>query len=238
MRPGRLWFRPDVSGSREGVEPSTRNCHCPVIGFGGVPLAQQLPAVERAALGKEKRKVWHAKCKEVLGGRNPSRRRKQIMRPLSKLVGALVVGFVGVANAEQVTVYEAPFEASDQPISADFAVNRKLGRAWVDVEVQSRVNGSEAQFDPPLQRQLDGLYYDSARKQVLYRTATGPIVCAEDATTLGETYLKSTGNCGLISSTEQRSVDDGFDVHKQTVAKVVFEAQTSTSHQHAAAARK
>jgi hypothetical protein len=75
---GRLWFRPDVSGSREGVEPSTRNCHCPVIGFGGVPLAQQLPAVERAALGKEKRKVWHAKCKEVLGGRNPSRRRKQL----------------------------------------------------------------------------------------------------------------------------------------------------------------
>jgi hypothetical protein len=160
-----------------------------------------------------------------------------MMRSLSKLAGALVVGFVGVANAEQVTVYEAPLEDSSQQISADFAVNRKLGRAWVDVEVQPSMSGSEAQFDPPMQRHVDGLYYDSARKQVLYRTAAGPIVCAEDATTLGETHLKSTGNCRLIPSTEQRSVDDGFDVHEQTVAKVVFDAQTSTARQRAAAPR-
>jgi hypothetical protein len=159
------------------------------------------------------------------------------MRSLSKLIGALVVGFVGVANAEQVTVYEAPLDDSSQQLSADFAVNRELGRAWVDVEVQSGVNSSEAQFDPSIQRQVDGLYYDSARKQVLYRTATGPIVCAEDATILWETYLKSTGNCRLIPSTEQRSVDDGFDVHGQTVAKVVFDAQTSIARQQAAAPR-
>ncbi len=131
------------------------------------------------------------------------------MKSLSKLVGALVVGFVGVANAEQVIVYEAP-----------------LG-----------MSGSEPLFIPPVERQVDGLYYDSARKQVLYRTAAGPIVCAEDATTLGETYLKDTGNCRLIRSTEQRSFDDGFDVREEPVAKVVFDAQTSTAPQHAAAPR-
>lgn len=157
------------------------------------------------------------------------------MRTLSKLVGALVLGFVGVANAEQVIVYEAPLDGSNQQISADFAVNRKLGRAWVDVEVQGGVTGSEALFVPPMEKQVDGLYYDSARKQVLYRTAAGPIVCAEDATTLGETHLKSTGNCRLIPSTERRPVDDGFDVREQTVAKVVFDAQSSTAPQHAAA---
>ena len=155
------------------------------------------------------------------------------MRSLIKSLGALVVGFVGAACADQVIVYEVPLDSLHQ-ISASFAVNRELGRAWVDVAVQSRVSGSEAQFDPPIPSQVDGLYYDSARKQVLYRTATGPIVCAEDARVLWETYLKSTGNCRLIPSTEQRRVDNGFDVHEQTVAKVVLDTQTATARLQAA----
>jgi hypothetical protein len=151
------------------------------------------------------------------------------MRSSIKLVGALVVSFVGVAYADPVIVYEAPL-GSDQ-ISASFAVNRELSRAWVDVEVRSPVSGSEPLFNLPIERQVDGLYYDSARKQVLYRTAAGPVVCAED----GGTRLKSTGNCRLISSTEQRSVDDGFDVHQQTVAKIVLDVQTETARLQAAA---
>jgi len=156
------------------------------------------------------------------------------MRSSIKLLGALVVGFVGVAYADQVIVYEAPL-SSDQHVSANFAVNRTLGRAWVDVEVRSSMSGSEALFELPIEKQVDGLYYDSARKQVLYRTATGPIVCAEDATSLGGTHLKSTENCRLIPSTEQRSVDNGFDVHEQRVAKVVLDAQTATARLEAAA---
>jgi len=150
----------------------------------------------------------------------------------SKLVGALVgvAGFIGVANAEQVIVYEA-VGGSSQLVSASFAVNRELGRAWVNVQLQSSPS-SEPAFDPPIEKHVDGLYYDSARKQVLYRTATGPIVCAEDATT----YLKSTGNCRLIPITEQRKIDDGFDVREQTVARVVFDVQ-ATSAQHAATPR-
>src|SRR5215471_7654667 len=125
------------------------------------------------------------------------------MRPLIKLLGALLGGFGGAAYADQVIVYETPL-ASDHQISASFGVNRELGRAWVDVVVRPLWSGSEPTFDPPTPWQVDGLYYDSAQKQVLYRTATGPVVCAEDATSLGGTYLKSTGNCRLIPSTEQR----------------------------------
>ena len=147
---------------------------------------------------------------------------------MRSLIGALVIGFVGVAHADQVIVYEAPL-SSDQQVAANFAVNRKLGRAWVDVEVRSSMSGSEALFELPIERQVDGLYYDSAQKQVLYRTATGPIVCAEDATALWATYLKSTGNCPLILRTEQRSVDDGIAVYERTVAKVILDAQTATA---------
>lgn len=119
---------------------------------------------------------------------------------LSKIVGALigVWAFMGVANAEQVLVYEAPADGSSHVTSVNFAVNRDLGRAWVDVGVQSNPSGSEPSFDPPIERRIDGLYYDSARKQVLYRTANGPIVCADDA----GSHLNDTGNCKLIASTE------------------------------------
>ena len=86
---------------------------------------------------------------------------------------------IGVANAEQVVVYEGSADSS-QTISADFAVNRQLGRAWVDVQVQTTQIGSEPVFVAPIERQVAGLYYDAEQKQVLYRTATGLVVCAED----------------------------------------------------------
>jgi len=70
---------------------------------------------------------------------------------------------------------------------------------------------------------------------VLYRTGAETVVCAEDATFLWRTYLKRTGHCLLSPRTEQRKIDDGFGIREQSVAKVIFEAQTSLASQHAAA---
>ena len=148
-------------------------------------------------------------------------------------MGVLAVGsFVGVANAEQVLVYKEPLDTSKEEISADFAVNRELGRAWIDVQIESRDDLGEGVPDRHvIMRSVDGLYYDSVRKQVLYRTANEPIVCAEENTFLWMTSLKSTGLCRLTSSTEHRKIDDGFNVHLQTVAEVVFDVQTSAPRQ-------
>jgi hypothetical protein len=156
----------------------------------------------------------------------------------NKLVmGALVVGaFVGNAEAAQVVVFEAPIVNWNQEVSANFATNRELGRAWVDVQVESNNSiGDEGPDREVVSKAVEGLYYDSARKQVLYRTPTGTIVCAEDATFLWRTYLKSTGQCSLTAHTEQRKIDDGFNVHEETVAEVVLDAQTPSADQHASA---
>ncbi len=152
----------------------------------------------------------------------------------------VVASFVGVADAAQVIVFEAPLDNRNQGVSADFAVNRELGRAWIDVLVGSTDPiGEEPSLQPEvISRAVEGLYYDSARKQVLYRTATETVVCAEDATFLWSTYLKNTGHCLLISRTEQRKMDDGFKIRERTVAKVVFEAQTSSASQNAAATKE
>jgi hypothetical protein len=151
----------------------------------------------------------------------------------------VVVSFVGVADAAQVIVFEAPLNNWNQEVSADFAVNRELGRAWIDVQVES--NNSIG--DEPVEREVtskavEGLYYDSDRKQVLYRTATETVVCAQDATFLWRTYLKKTGQCLVVPRTEQRKMDDGFNIRERILTKVVFEAQTSSASRHAAASKE
>jgi hypothetical protein len=124
---------------------------------------------------------------QTKGGVMNSLRNKLLMCAL------VVVSSVGVADAAPVIVFEAPLEIWNEKISTGFAVNRELGRAWVDVQVESPPPGEAAPYGEVISKRVEGLYYDSARKQVLYRTATGPIVCAEDATILWSTYLLPTG---------------------------------------------
>jgi len=93
--------------------------------------------------------------------------------------------------------------------------------------VESTEPGDEMPNREVISKMVEGLTYDPARKQVLYRTATESIVCAEDAQFLWRTYLKATGRCQLSPLYERRNVDDGFRIREQTVAKVAFDAQPS-----------
>ena len=147
----------------------------------------------------------------------------------------VIVSLAGGANAAQRIVFEAPLENASQQVSANFAVNRELGRAWVDVQVESPYQGEEPQVAEVISRAVEGLYYDPARKQVLYRKGTENIVCAEDGKFLWTTYLKNTGQCLLTPRSEKRQVDDGFNIHNRTVATVAFEAKGGVSEDNALA---
>src|SRR6266851_4712745 len=93
----------------------------------------------------------------------------------------VVTSFVGVADAAQIIVFEAPLNNWNQEISADFAANRELSRAWIDVQVEStNPAGEELPEREVISKAVEGLYYDPAHKQVLYRTAAETVVCAED----------------------------------------------------------
>jgi len=156
---------------------------------------------------------------------------EEIMKTFSSklAMGALVVvSFTGVADAAQLIVFEAPLDNWRREISADFEVNRELGRAWIDVQLQSPSQGDEQPDSQVISKAVEGLYYDPVRKQVLYRTATENIVCADDARFLWRTYLKPTGQCLLTPVSEKRQIDDGFNVRDRTVARVMFEAKPST----------
>jgi hypothetical protein len=120
------------------------------------------------------------------------------------------------------TVFQRPLDGEDLD-AAHFDVNRDLGRAWIDVELMPDYTTDEQ--PEVFQQHLGGLYYDPARKQVIYRNGTQHVVCAEDSSFLGHTSLKETGQCKLRLSSEKRPVDDGFNVEQEIVGTVVFEAR-------------
>ncbi len=119
------------------------------------------------------------------------------------------------------TVFERPLVT--ESLGAHFDVDRDLGRAWIDVVLTD--DYAEIGAPEVVRKLLDGLYYDPAKKQVIYRMGTKGIVCAEDSSFLGMTSLKDTGQCQLRLSSEKRKVDDGARVEEETVGRVVFEAR-------------
>jgi hypothetical protein len=160
---------------------------------------------------------------------------------ITKLAAGTFVTFslAGVAHAAQVIVFEKPFDGPGRQVGADFDLNRDLGRAWIDVVIQ----GDDYVADEPPQPdvvvvRVEGLYYDRTLKQVLYRTGSDTVVCAEDVSFLWFTRLKNTGNCQLTASTEQRKSDDGFNVSDHAVAKVFLDVQSASGSRQAFNAAK
>lgn len=145
---------------------------------------------------------------------------------LGTVIGVLFLSVVlGSPAIAGTTVFEKPLKYENLR-SAHFDVNRQLGRAWVDVEL-TPTTISEYQQPEVVPQMVEGLYYDPARKQVIYRNGSDQVVCAEDWSFLGATALKDTGKCRLSLSSETRAVDDGFRGHQETIGKVVFDANNS-----------
>jgi len=153
------------------------------------------------------------------------------------LFALAVVSLAGRAGAEQITVLETSLDNWRQEVSAKFATNRDLGRAWIDVLVTAIAAGEEPEAPEVISKELEGLYYDRGLKQVLYRNGNESIVCAADSPFLWSTYLKNTGQCLLTQHSEKRKIDDGFKVRERTVHKVVFEVRPSIASPRLTAAR-
>lgn len=164
---------------------------------------------------------------------------RQIQRKLSSkkmafgvalAVGALYLPVALAAKGEiSKTIFER--ELQNEDLTAHFDVNRDLGRAWIEVDVTEDLPGSYAEAQEPevFSRAVDGLYYDQASKQVIYRNGTAQVVCAKDSTFLWGKSLEETGQCPLHVTSEKRQVDDGFNVHQETIGKVVLELPGSAA---------
>jgi len=147
------------------------------------------------------------------------------MNFMTKMVPCLlaVISVSGLARATPIVVWEAPVAASES-VATGFEFDAKLGRAWVDIELNDwRVDESGAVST--VMKKVEGLYYDSDSKQVLYRLGDRLIVCVEEARFLFIPVMKATGKCPLLVSSEERTVDDGFHLSKQNFVKVTLGPQ-------------
>ncbi len=94
------------------------------------------------------------------------------MNFMKKMMPSLlaVTSVSGLARATPIVVWEAPVAASDSVATA-FEFDPKLGRAWVDIGLNDSRFGEPSTVGT-IMKKVDGLYYDSESKQVLYRLAT------------------------------------------------------------------
>jgi hypothetical protein len=139
--------------------------------------------------------------------------------------------YLPTALAGEGVLSETVFERAlhqDEQLSAHFDVNRELGRAWIDVDLTPESEGEVAQVSEVFNESVNGLYYDAASRQVIYRNGMARAVCAEDASFLWMKSLKETGQCQLRVSSETRKVDDGFHVREESLGKVVLQVSFDT----------
>ncbi len=134
-----------------------------------------------------------------------------------------VTSVSGLAPATPIVVWEALVAAPDS-VATGFEFDPKLGRAWVDIVLNdSGFEGSSAVST--VMKKIEGLYYDSELKQVLYRLGDRLIVCVEEGRFLFIPVMKATGKCPLLVSSEERTVDDGFHLSEQNFVKVTLDPQ-------------
>ncbi len=133
--------------------------------------------------------------------------------------------FQSVARGAPILVFESPVDEF-QTVNAKFDVDPKLGRAWVDVE---NVDSEYLASSNVVNRKVDGLSYDSEAREVVYKQGDSSIVCAEATSFLGMTTMHPTGNCPLVVSYEEGTVDDGFRPSTQTFAKVTMNPKLGPS---------
>jgi hypothetical protein len=143
---------------------------------------------------------------------------------------ALLAGTLPVAAADgssptkpvvKKKVYQKPL--SDAYVTANFGVNRSLGRAWVEVAASPWVDNQQRNII--VRKSIKWLYYDPDRKAVIYQHGATETICAEDRGLLGGPSLKSTENCELRVISARRNIDDGFTVDKEPVTTVTFVAR-------------
>ncbi len=147
------------------------------------------------------------------------------------LAGALPVAAAdGSSGTEPVVkrkVYQRPL--SDEYVTANFGVNRNLGRAWIEVAASPWVD--DQQRDIIVRKNIRGLYYDPDRKAVIYRHGATETICAEEESLgrdLAQDHRKLRAAGELCKAQHRRWVycrqraDDGSDVRgAQRKAKVL-----------------
>ena len=137
----------------------------------------------------------------------------------------LAFALVSIANAAEVKVFDAPVSFGQNTVSASFAVNKDLGRAWVNVITGSSTTMTDPDRDDSssYRMKVKGLSYDKAASAIVL-DVDGQIVECAAVSSWGRSIfrrdvIKSTG-CKLVTKIVRVNYDNGYEIEKRRHAQV------------------
>ena len=129
-----------------------------------------------------------------------------------------------VVHASPLLVLEKQQESETSTINAKFEVNRELGRAWVEIQIIDSGYSEAASIVEVIQKPVEGLSFDNATKSIVYTRGDHSVVCANERAFLSSRSYAPTAECPIVISSDNRMLDDGFNVSNEVVVwKVVFD---------------
>lgn len=134
---------------------------------------------------------------------------------MKSFLAALVL-VSGFSQAAEIKVYEAATTPWTKFIKGNFAVNKQMGRAWVEVELSERGRGPRDSRDIPsyARAKVEGLYFDAETSKIMLEHEGQLIECGYRTGRGIFKRIKETG-CKFEARRERRLFDDGFRTYTQ-----------------------
>lgn len=123
----------------------------------------------------------------------------------------LVLGSV-TAKAEKIEVFSTTYSHGTPHVTMAYVANRPLGRAWLNIVVDTSMPDSSLGYDE-YEQKVEGLRYDEATKRIVIERDGQIKECArfKKGGFFGLDRWVSTG-CRLSYKLVKRPVDDGFRI--------------------------
>ena len=167
------------------------------------------------------------------------------MRQIPFVALALSLGFAsftatGASPAANPPATTVPIKILDTRVnsfddaSKSYAINRELGRAWIEVTLTVQPSGDDSVAPDVIRVQVPGLGFDAAASAVVFRANDGQAVKCAQVTQKQRLFSKQdviepTGHCELIRKYVTVPIDDGFVVEQVQRFEVHFKASHTPS---------
>ncbi|MBS1962039.1 MAG: hypothetical protein JST04_07480 [Bdellovibrionales bacterium] len=125
------------------------------------------------------------------------------------------------ASAKEILVHEEASALTAPLVSAEFEVNKDLGRVWIAIGVSDQFREAGAGAMSDVRVKLPGLTYDAARGEIAYE---GTVCAIAKQNALDKVFhavrIKPTKACKLTSRSIYRDVDNGYEIEKTQYLQV------------------
>lgn len=151
------------------------------------------------------------------------------LKTVAVVLGLALAQSTALAADSSTAIFKAPVGAADASKSKTFAINRDLGRAWVEIDLY--YNTSETTDTRRVV--VPGLSFDPAASAVVFKAQGKTVECAkveERGWIFKHTRIEPTGNCELTHKYVEVPVDNGFTIEQVEHFEVHFNPALATAN--------